>query len=132
MREPGHIRNFCRRRPTSPGVTIIGPDVHNTLLTWSNGGMDEFKEAPSTYIWRWNVWSWICVGLAVLIVMMGITSGSSLTFWIIGAIAVAVIGGVGFGFVPRASLNQPKRPMTSNARQKAAIAEAKKGKKQGR
>ena len=52
------------------------------------GGMDEFKEAPSTYIWRWNVWSWICVGLAVLIVMMGITSGSSLTFWIIGAIAV--------------------------------------------
>ena len=93
--------------------------------------MDEFKEEPSTYIWRWTTWSWVCVGLAVLIVLMGVTSGSPLTLWIIGAIAVAVIGGVGFGFIPRASLNQPKRAMTTNARQKDAIAKAKNAKKSG-
>lgn len=84
------------------------------------GGMDEFKEEPSKYVWRWTVWSWACVGLAVLIVLMGLTSYMSLTPWIIGAIAVAVIGGVGFGFVPRASLDQPKRAMTPGARRKAA------------
>lgn len=89
------------------------------------GGMDEFKEEPSKYVWRWTVWSWVCVGLAVMIVLMGVTSYMSLTPWIIGAIAVAVIGGVGFGFVPRASLNQPKRAMTPGARRKAAAAKAK-------
>ena len=87
--------------------------------------MDEFKEEPSKYVWRWTVWSWVCVGLAVMIVLMGVTSYMSLTPWIIGAIAVAVIGGVGFGFVPRASLNQPKRAMTPGARRKAAAAKAK-------
>lgn len=89
------------------------------------GAMDEFKEEPSKYVWRWTVWSWVCVGLAVMIVLMGVTSYMSLTPWIIGAIAVAVIGGVGFGFVPRASLNQPKRAMTPGARRKAAAAKAK-------
>ena len=87
--------------------------------------MDEFKEEPSKYVWRWTVWSWVCVGLAVLIVMMGLTSGGSPTPWIIGAIAVAAIGGVAFGFVPRASLNQPKRAMTPGARRKQAAAKAK-------
>ena len=82
--------------------------------------MDEIREEPSKYIWRWTQWSWVCVGVAVLIVMMGITSGGSITPWIIGAIAVAVIGGVAFGFVPRASLAQPKRPMTPSAKRKAA------------
>lgn len=82
--------------------------------------MDEFREEPSKYIWRWTQWSWVCVGVAVLIVMMGITSGGSITPWIIGAIAVAVIGGVAFGFVPRASLAQPRRPMTPGAKRKAA------------
>ena len=82
--------------------------------------MDEFREEPSNYIWRWTQWSWVCVGVAVLIVMMGITSGGSITPWIIGAIAVAVIGGVAFGFVPRASLAQPKRPMTPGSKRKAA------------
>ena len=86
--------------------------------------MDEFKEEPSKYVWRWTAWSWVCVGLAVMIVLMGVTSYMSLTPWIIGAIAVAVIGGVGFGFVPRASLNQPKRAMTPGARRKAAAAAA--------
>jgi len=62
----------------------------------------------------------VCVGVAVLIVLMGITGGGSVTPWIIGAIAVAVIGGVAFGFVPRASLNQPKRPMTTGAKRKSA------------
>ena len=89
------------------------------------GAMDESKEEPSKYVWRWTVWSWVCVGLAVMIVLMGVTSYMSLTPWIIGAIAVAVIGGVGFGFVPRASLNQPKRAMTPGARRKAAAAKAK-------
>lgn len=84
------------------------------------GAMDEFKEEPSKYVWRWTVWSWVCVGLAVMIVLMGVTSYMSLTPWIIGAIAVAVIGGVGFGFVPRASLNQRKRPMTNNAKRKSS------------
>lgn len=87
--------------------------------------MDEFREEPSKYVWRWTVWSWVCVGLAVMIVLMGVTSDSSPTPWIIGAIAVAVIGGIAFGFVPRASLNQPKRAMTPGARRKAAAAKAK-------
>lgn len=82
--------------------------------------MDEFREEPSKYIWRWTQWSWVCVGLAALIVVMGITGGGTLTPWIIGAIAVAVIGGVAFGFVPRASLDQPRRPMTDAARRKNA------------
>lgn len=82
--------------------------------------MDEIREEPSKYIWRWTIWSWVCVGVAALIVMMGVTSGGSLTPWIFGAIAVAVVGGVAFGFVPRASLNQTKRPMTSGAKRKAA------------
>ncbi|GAA3510330.1 hypothetical protein GCM10022294_21170 [Dietzia aurantiaca] len=95
------------------------------------GRMDEFREEPSKYVWRWTVWSWVCVGLAVLIVLMGITSYMSLTPWIIGAIAVAVIGGIGFGFVPRASLNQPRRPMTSSARRKAAAAKRQSAEKPG-
>ena len=82
--------------------------------------MDEFREEPSKYIWRWTQWSWVAVGLAVLIVLMGVTGGGSITPWIIGAIAVAVIGGVAFGFVPRASLGQTKRPMTTGAKRKAA------------
>ena len=81
--------------------------------------MDEFREEPST------TWSWVCVGLAVMIALMGVTSYMSPTPWIIGAIAVAVIGGIGFGFVPRASLNQPRRAMTPGARRKAAAARAK-------
>ena len=80
--------------------------------------MDEFREEPSKYIWRWTQRSWVCVGLAALIVGMGITGGGALTPWIFGAIAVAVVGGVAFGFVPRASLNQRTRPMTNNARRK--------------
>lgn len=82
--------------------------------------MDEIRDEPSRYFWRWTQWSWVCVGVAVLIVLMGITGGGSVTPWIIGAIAVAVIGGVAFGFVPRASLNQPKRPMTTGANRKSA------------
>lgn len=87
--------------------------------------MDEFKEEPSKYFWRWTTWSWVCVGVAVLIVMMGVTGGNSLTPWLIGAIAFAVIGGIGFGFVPRASLNQTRRPMTPGAQRKAAAKRAK-------
>ena len=82
--------------------------------------MDDFREEPSAYIWRWTVWSWVCVGIAVLIVLMGVTAKGSVTPWVFGAIAVAVIGGVGFGFVPRASLDQPKRPMTTRAQRKSA------------
>ncbi|MFS4490965.1 hypothetical protein [Dietzia kunjamensis] len=82
--------------------------------------MDEIRDEPSKYFWRWTQWSWVSVGVAVLIVLMGITGGGSVTPWIIGAIAVAVIGGVAFGFVPRASLNQPKRPMTTGAKRKSA------------
>ena len=82
--------------------------------------MDEIRDEPSRYFWRWTQWSWVCVGVAVLIVLMGITGGGSVTPWIIGAIAVAVIGGVAFGFVPRASLNHPKRPMTTGAKRKSA------------
>ena len=82
--------------------------------------MDEIRDEPSRYFWRWTQWSWVCVGVAVLIVLMGITGGGSVTPWIIGAIAVAVSGGVAFGFVPRASLNQPKRPMTTGAKRKSA------------
>ena len=82
--------------------------------------MDEIRDEPSRYFWRWTQWSWVCVGVAVLIVLMGITGGGSVTPWIIGAIAVAVIRGVAFGFVPRASLNQPKRPMTTGAKRKSA------------
>ena len=82
--------------------------------------MYEIRDEPSRYFWRWTQWSWVCVGVAVLIVLMGITGGGSVTPWIIGAIAVAVIGGVAFGFVPRASLNQPKRPMTTGAKRKSA------------
>lgn len=82
--------------------------------------MDEFREEPSKYLWRWTTWSWACVGLAALIVVMGLTSGGSLTPWIIGAIVVAVAGGVAFGFTPRASLGQPKRPMTPGAKRKSA------------
>lgn len=82
--------------------------------------MDEIREEPSKYIWRWTIWSWVCVGVAALIVMMGVTSGGSLTPWIFGAIAMAVVGGVAFGFVPRASLNQTTRPMTPGAKRKAA------------
>ena len=82
--------------------------------------MDEIRDEPSRYFWRWTQWSWVCVGVAVLIVLMGINGGGSVTPWIIGAIAVAVIGGVAFGFVPRASLNQPKRPMTTGAKRKSA------------
>lgn len=82
--------------------------------------MDEFREEPSKYLWRWTIWSWVCVGVAVLVVVMGLTSGGSITPWIIGAILVAVIGGVGLGFVPRASLSQPKRAMTTSARRKTA------------
>jgi len=81
--------------------------------------MDEFREKPSKYIWRWTTWSWVCVGVAALIVVMGLTSGGSVAPWIVGAILVAVVGGVAFGFVPRASLNQPKRPMTPRARRNA-------------
>ena len=98
----------------------MATDMRHTRLTWSNGHMDEFREEPSKYIWRWTQWSWVCVGLAVLIVVMGITGGGAPTPWIIGAIAVAVIGGVGFGFVPRASLNQRKRPMTNSAKRKSS------------
>lgn len=82
--------------------------------------MDEFREEPSKYIWRWTQWSWVCVGVGVLIVLMGVTSGGSVIPWVIGGLAMAVIGGVAFGFVPRASLNQPKRPMTPGARRKSA------------
>ena len=82
--------------------------------------MDEFREEPSKYVWRWTTWSWVCVGLAVMIALMGVTSYMSPTPWIIGATAEAVIGGIGFGFVPRASLNQPRRAMTPGARRKAA------------
>ena len=92
--------------------------------------MDEFREKPSKYVWRWTTWSWVCVGLAVMIVLMGVTSYMSITPWIIGAIAVAVIGGIGFGFVPRASLDQPKRAMTPGARRKAAEAKAKAAEKE--
>ena len=98
--------------------------MHRPMLTWSNGPMDEFREEPSKYVWRWTKWSWVCVGLGVLIVLMGVTSYMSVVPWIIGGIAMAVIGGVAFGFVPRASLNQPKRPMTAGARRKAAQAQA--------
>lgn len=82
--------------------------------------MDEFREEPSTYIWRWTTWSWVCVGLGVLIVLLGVTGGGSVAPWIIGGVAVAVVGGVAFGFVPRASLAQKKRPMTEKAKRKAA------------
>jgi len=82
--------------------------------------MDEFREEPSKYIWRWTTWSWVCVGLGVLIVLMGVTGGGSVVPWIIGGVAVAVVGGVAFGFVPRASLGQKKRPMTEKAKRKAA------------
>ena len=82
--------------------------------------MDEFREEPSKYIWRWTQWSGVCVGVAVLIVAMGLTGGGSPVPWIIGAIVVAVVGGVAFGFVPRASLGQARRPMTPAARRKAA------------
>ncbi|MBB1025710.1 MULTISPECIES: hypothetical protein [unclassified Dietzia] len=82
--------------------------------------MDDFREEPSKYIWRWTIWSWVCVGIAALIVAMGLTGGGSLTPWIFGALAVAVVGGVGFGFVPRASLAQTRRPMTTGAKRKAA------------
>ncbi|MDX2356256.1 hypothetical protein [Dietzia sp. PP-33] len=82
--------------------------------------MDEFREEPSKYIWRWTIWSWVCVGVAALIVLLGLTGGGSPTPWIIGAIAVAVIGGVAFGFVPRESLGRPRKPMTTGARRKAA------------
>ena len=51
--------------------------------------MDEIRDEPSRYFWRWTQWSWVCVGVAVLIVLMGITGGGSVTPWIIGAIAVA-------------------------------------------
>ena len=50
----------------------------------------------------------------------GVTARLEVLDEIIGAIAVAVIGGVAFGFVPRASLAQPKRPMTPGAKRKAA------------
>lgn len=82
--------------------------------------MDEFREEPSKYIWRWTTWSWVCVGIGALIVVMGLTSGGSVAPWIVGAVLVAVIGGIAFGFVPRAALEQPKRPMTPSARRKAA------------
>lgn len=81
--------------------------------------MDEFREEPSKYLWRWTIWSWVCVGVGVLIVIMGLTSGSTITPWIVCAILVAAVGGFAFGFVPRASLNQTNRPMTPNARRKS-------------
>ena len=69
--------------------------------------MDEIRDEPSKYFWRWTQWSWVSVGVAVLIVLMGITGGGSVTPWIIGAIAVAVIGGVAFGFVPARRSTSP-------------------------
>ena len=81
--------------------------------------MDEFREEPSKYIWRWSAWSWVCVGVAVLIVVMGLTGGGTMTPWIIGALVFAVVGGVAFGFVPRASLSHKPQPMTPGAKRKA-------------
>lgn len=84
------------------------------------GRMDELREQPSKYIWRWTQWSWVCVGLGVLIAILGLTAGGSAAPWLVGAVLVAVLGGFAFGFVPRAALNQPKRPMTNKAKRKAA------------
>ena len=92
--------------------------------------MGELGGEPPECVWRWTTWSWVCVGLAVMIALMGVSSYMSPTPWIIGAIAVAVIGGIGFGFVPRASLDQPKRAMTPGARRKAAEAKAKAAEKE--
>ena len=80
----------------------------------------EYRDEPSKYIWRWTTWSWVCVGLGVLIAAMGLTSGGSVLPWIVGGVLVALVGGVAFGFVPRASLAQKKRPMTEKAKRKAA------------
>lgn len=82
--------------------------------------LGEFTEKPSKYVWRWTVWSWTCVGIAALFLLMWFTLDTPRTPGIILALLIAVGGGIAFGFVPRAALTHQARPMTDKARRKSA------------
>lgn len=58
-------------------------------------------EGKSKFIWTWTIWSWICVGIGVAVFFMALTGGAPLWIGIALGAAIAVIGGIAFGFVPR-------------------------------
>ena len=82
--------------------------------------MGEFTEEPSTYIWKWTTWSSVCVGIGALVVLMFWTLGDAMIIGLVLGLVIAVGGGIGFGYVPRASLHQAPRPMTARAQRKMA------------
>jgi|GEM_PF-4290636 len=86
--------------------------------------MGEFREEPSRYIWKWTTWSTVCVVLGLAVALMFWTLGDHVGLGIALGVLVAVAGGVGFGFVPRASLHQRPQAMTPKAQRKAATERA--------
>ncbi len=113
MRPATSLLQFAPRGPALAPADMRGPH-----LAWWNQEMDEFREEPSKYLWRWTTYSWVCVGVGVLIALLGVTSGGSVTPWLVFGVLVALIGGIAFGFVPRASLGQEKRQMTNKPERK--------------
>lgn len=59
------------------------------------------SEEKSKFVWTWTIWSWVCVGIGVAVFFMALTSGAPLWIGVVIGAAIAVIGGVAFGFVPR-------------------------------
>lgn len=62
-------------------------------------------EEPSKYTWRWTIWSTVFLGVGVVVFFMGVTAGAPLWVSIVLGLAVAILGGIGMGIVPR---NPPK------------------------
>lgn len=62
-------------------------------------------EEPSKYVWKWTTWSTICLGIGVLVALLGITAGANLFVSVVLGVAVGLGGAIVFGIVPR---NPPK------------------------
>lgn len=55
----------------------------------------------SKIVWKWNQWSTVLVAVGVLVFLLVLTANGPLWLGLMLGLAVAIIGGVGFGFVPR-------------------------------
>ncbi|WP_333619084.1 hypothetical protein [Dietzia sp.] len=62
-------------------------------------------EEPSKYIWKWTPISTLCLGVGVLVFLLGLTGGLSVLWSIVIGVVVGLGGAIAFGFVPR---NPPK------------------------
>ena len=78
------------------------------------------QDDESKYYFKWGLMSWICVAIgAAFVLVFSTLEQTPIMIGYIGGALIAIVGGIAFGFQPKAALDQQLRPMTPRAERKA-------------